>query len=185
MKFDDALEINSALAIYAHPDDNEWNSGGTIASWVRQGVEVNLVLVTNGASGSPTGSRGRRFSRSRTSPPTSSSATCFFSAWWRERTDCMDGDSDIPLCPLSLLMMEVVEQAYNDCACYDEQARDPLDAAKLVEGRTEVTVARRILVTMTTQTLSHNKDIIHFALRMQFITDITSTAFTTVLINEV
>ena len=52
MKFDDGLEINSALAIYAHPDDNEWNSGGTIASWVRQGVEVNLVLTTNGASGS-------------------------------------------------------------------------------------------------------------------------------------
>ncbi|HLW17112.1 MAG TPA: PIG-L deacetylase family protein [Actinomycetota bacterium] len=52
MKFDDALEINTALAIYAHPDDNEWNSGGTIASWVKQGVEVNLVLVTNGASGS-------------------------------------------------------------------------------------------------------------------------------------
>ena len=52
MKFDDGLEINSALAIYAHPDDNEWNAGGTIASWVRQGVEVNLVLTTNGGSGS-------------------------------------------------------------------------------------------------------------------------------------
>jgi len=52
MKFDDGLEINSALSIMAHPDDNEWNSGGTIASWVKQGVEVNLVLATNGASGS-------------------------------------------------------------------------------------------------------------------------------------
>ncbi|MGZ4104284.1 MAG: PIG-L deacetylase family protein [Actinomycetota bacterium] len=52
MKFDDGLEINSALAIFAHPDDNEWNAGGTIASWVRQGVEVNLVLATNGSSGS-------------------------------------------------------------------------------------------------------------------------------------
>jgi LmbE family N-acetylglucosaminyl deacetylase len=50
MKFDD-FEINSALAIFAHPDDNEWNAGGTIASWVRQGVEVNLVLTTNGSSG--------------------------------------------------------------------------------------------------------------------------------------
>jgi LmbE family N-acetylglucosaminyl deacetylase len=52
MKFDDGLEINSALCIYAHPDDNEWNSGGTIANWVQQGVEVNLVLATNGSSGS-------------------------------------------------------------------------------------------------------------------------------------
>jgi LmbE family N-acetylglucosaminyl deacetylase len=52
MKFDDGLEINTALAIFAHPDDNEWNAGGTIASWVRQGVEVNLVLATNGSSGS-------------------------------------------------------------------------------------------------------------------------------------
>ena len=51
MKFDGSLEINSALAIFAHPDDNEWNAGGTIASWVRQGVEVNLVLTTNGSSG--------------------------------------------------------------------------------------------------------------------------------------
>jgi LmbE family N-acetylglucosaminyl deacetylase len=52
MKFDDGLEINTALGIFAHPDDNEWNAGGTIASWARQGVEVNLILVTNGASGS-------------------------------------------------------------------------------------------------------------------------------------
>jgi LmbE family N-acetylglucosaminyl deacetylase len=52
MRFDDGLVINTALAIMAHPDDNEWNAGGTIAGWVRQGVEVNLVLTTNGASGS-------------------------------------------------------------------------------------------------------------------------------------
>jgi len=52
MKFDDALEFDTALGVFAHPDDNEWNAGGTIASWVKQGVEVNLVLVTNGSSGS-------------------------------------------------------------------------------------------------------------------------------------
>jgi len=50
MKFDD-LEINTALGIFAHPDDNEWSAGGTIAKWVREGVEVNLLLLTNGGSG--------------------------------------------------------------------------------------------------------------------------------------
>jgi LmbE family N-acetylglucosaminyl deacetylase len=51
MKFDDTLEINTALGIFAHPDDNEWSAGGTIRKWVDEGVEVNLILTTNGASG--------------------------------------------------------------------------------------------------------------------------------------
>jgi hypothetical protein len=74
----------------------------------------------------------------------------------------MDGDSDIPLCPLSLLVMEVVEQAYNDCACYDEQARYPFDAAKLVEGRTEVTVARGVVIAMTAHSFANDSDIFMF-----------------------
>lgn len=52
MRFDDQLEINKAMAIFAHPDDLEWGSGGTLASWIDQGVDVIQVLVTNGASGS-------------------------------------------------------------------------------------------------------------------------------------
>jgi LmbE family N-acetylglucosaminyl deacetylase len=52
MKFDDTLEINTALGIFAHPDDNEWGAGGTIRKWVNEGVEVNLILTTNGGSGS-------------------------------------------------------------------------------------------------------------------------------------
>lgn len=52
MKFDDGLEINTAMVIYAHPDDAEFGSSGTVARWAREGVEVTYVMVTNGASGS-------------------------------------------------------------------------------------------------------------------------------------
>jgi LmbE family N-acetylglucosaminyl deacetylase len=52
MKFDDRLEIERAMAIYAHPDDAEVSSAGTVAKWTRAGVEVTYCLVTNGASGS-------------------------------------------------------------------------------------------------------------------------------------
>lgn len=46
------IEIRSALVIYAHADDAEYGVAGTVASWVRQGVEVTYCMVTNGASGS-------------------------------------------------------------------------------------------------------------------------------------
>ena len=52
MKFDDQLEFESAMVIYAHPDDAEFGSSGTVAKWIREGVEVTYVMVTNGASGS-------------------------------------------------------------------------------------------------------------------------------------
>jgi len=40
------------MVIYAHPDDAEFGSSGTVAKWAREGVEITYVLVTNGASGS-------------------------------------------------------------------------------------------------------------------------------------
>jgi LmbE family N-acetylglucosaminyl deacetylase len=52
MKFDDGLEIERAMVIYAHPDDAEFGSSGTVAKWAREGVEVTYLMVTNGASGS-------------------------------------------------------------------------------------------------------------------------------------
>jgi LmbE family N-acetylglucosaminyl deacetylase len=52
MKFDDQLEIERAMVIYAHPDDAEFGNAGTAAAWARQGVEVTYCMVTNGASGS-------------------------------------------------------------------------------------------------------------------------------------
>jgi LmbE family N-acetylglucosaminyl deacetylase len=51
MRFDDQLDIDSAMVIFAHPDDAEWMAGGTSAKWASEGVEITYVLVTNGSSG--------------------------------------------------------------------------------------------------------------------------------------
>ena len=52
MRFDDDLEIARAMVIYAHPDDAEFGSAGTVAAWTKAGVEVVYVLCSDGASGS-------------------------------------------------------------------------------------------------------------------------------------
>jgi LmbE family N-acetylglucosaminyl deacetylase len=52
MKFDDRLDLERVMVIYAHPDDAEFGSSGTISKWAREGVEITYVMVTNGASGS-------------------------------------------------------------------------------------------------------------------------------------
>src|SRR5256714_14166753 len=52
MRFGRSLEIDRAMAIYAHPDDAEFGMAGTVAKWVRAGVEFTYCMVTNGASGS-------------------------------------------------------------------------------------------------------------------------------------
>ena len=52
MKFGDDLEIERAMAVYAHPDDAEFGLAGTIAKWALAGVEITYCMVTNGASGS-------------------------------------------------------------------------------------------------------------------------------------
>jgi LmbE family N-acetylglucosaminyl deacetylase len=40
------------MVIVAHPDDPEFYCGGTIACWVREGVEVAYLILTNGNKGS-------------------------------------------------------------------------------------------------------------------------------------
>jgi LmbE family N-acetylglucosaminyl deacetylase len=52
MRFDGDLEVQRAMAIYAHPDDAEFGLAGTAATWARAGVEFVYCMVTNGASGS-------------------------------------------------------------------------------------------------------------------------------------
>ena len=42
---------DSAMVIFAHPDDAEIGSGGVVAKWVAAGCEVTYVLCTNGDSG--------------------------------------------------------------------------------------------------------------------------------------
>src|SRR5687767_15938076 len=41
------------LLVAAHPDDPEFSSAGTVANWVRQGLDVVFALVTSGDKGTP------------------------------------------------------------------------------------------------------------------------------------
>src|SRR2546421_4877438 len=52
MRFDQTLDVQKAMAIYAHPDDAEFGMAGTVAKWAKAGVEFTYCMVTNGASGS-------------------------------------------------------------------------------------------------------------------------------------
>jgi len=40
------------LAVFAHPDDAEISTGGTLAKWAAHGREVHLLVLTNGDRGS-------------------------------------------------------------------------------------------------------------------------------------
>ena len=42
----------SAMSIHAHPDDQEFSIGGTLARWARAGCEIVSVTITSGDSGS-------------------------------------------------------------------------------------------------------------------------------------
>jgi LmbE family N-acetylglucosaminyl deacetylase len=41
----------SALAIAAHPDDVEFNCGGTLAKWAAAGAEIHHLICTDGSKG--------------------------------------------------------------------------------------------------------------------------------------
>jgi LmbE family N-acetylglucosaminyl deacetylase len=40
------------MSIHAHPDDQEFSVGGTLAKWAKQGCEIISVIITSGDSGS-------------------------------------------------------------------------------------------------------------------------------------
>jgi LmbE family N-acetylglucosaminyl deacetylase len=44
-------EIKRVLVVNAHPDDSDFGASGTIAQWVKAGIEVGYVLCTNGDQG--------------------------------------------------------------------------------------------------------------------------------------
>ena len=43
--------LMKALFIFAHPDDETFGTGGTIAKLVKEGVEVNVITATTGQAG--------------------------------------------------------------------------------------------------------------------------------------
>jgi LmbE family N-acetylglucosaminyl deacetylase len=48
----DAGTAGTALVVVAHPDDVEFNMGGTVALWIEQGWRVVYAIVTDGDKGS-------------------------------------------------------------------------------------------------------------------------------------
>jgi len=42
-----------AMVIVAHPDDAEFGSGGTVATWIREGWEIYYVICTDATGGGP------------------------------------------------------------------------------------------------------------------------------------
>jgi len=44
-------DVQRALCVFAHPDDVDFGSGGTVAQWVEAGIEVAYLLVTRGDAG--------------------------------------------------------------------------------------------------------------------------------------
>ena len=46
------MDFERAMVVFAHPDDAEFGSAGTVASWTRQGTQVLYLCVTDGSAGS-------------------------------------------------------------------------------------------------------------------------------------
>jgi LmbE family N-acetylglucosaminyl deacetylase len=50
-KFDSDWIPQSAMTIFAHPDDAEFSCSGTVAKWVKAGCEITYILITSGNAG--------------------------------------------------------------------------------------------------------------------------------------
>lgn len=50
-----------AMSIHAHPDDQEFSIGGTLAKWAQAGCEVISVVITSGDSGSNDPTKGAEY----------------------------------------------------------------------------------------------------------------------------
>ncbi len=50
-----------AMSIHAHPDDQEFTIGGTLAKWAKAGCEIVSVVITSGDSGSNDPDKGAEY----------------------------------------------------------------------------------------------------------------------------
>ncbi len=46
-----AVDIERILVVTAHPDDVDFGSAGSVATWTDAGIEVSYCIVTNGEAG--------------------------------------------------------------------------------------------------------------------------------------
>jgi LmbE family N-acetylglucosaminyl deacetylase len=44
-------DVQRVLVVTAHPDDVDFSSGGTVATWTKAGIEVAYAIATNGDAG--------------------------------------------------------------------------------------------------------------------------------------
>lgn len=44
-------EIERVLVVAAHPDDADFGSAGTVATWTKRGIEVSYLILTDGQAG--------------------------------------------------------------------------------------------------------------------------------------
>ncbi|MCW6006863.1 PIG-L family deacetylase [Micromonospora sp. CPCC 205371] len=44
-------DVRQVLAVFAHPDDVDFGSAGTVAAWIKAGIEVTYVIATRGDAG--------------------------------------------------------------------------------------------------------------------------------------
>ncbi len=54
-KFDSEWIPQSAMTIFAHPDDMEFSCGGAVAKWAKAGCKITVVLCTSGNVGTHDG----------------------------------------------------------------------------------------------------------------------------------
>jgi LmbE family N-acetylglucosaminyl deacetylase len=46
------VDFERVLVLFAHPDDAEFGTAGTVATWTREGRQVSYLCVTDGSAGS-------------------------------------------------------------------------------------------------------------------------------------
>lgn len=51
LQLDDPTWVGRVLVVTAHPDDVDFGAGGTVATWVKAGVEVAYCIATDGDAG--------------------------------------------------------------------------------------------------------------------------------------
>jgi LmbE family N-acetylglucosaminyl deacetylase len=52
---------NIAMAVHAHPDDQEFSTAGTLARWSKAGCQVISVIITSGEAGSNLAGKDERY----------------------------------------------------------------------------------------------------------------------------
>src|ERR1700734_634640 len=51
ISLDDPSGVERILVVTAHPDDVDFGVAGSVASWVKAGIEVSYCIVTDGDAG--------------------------------------------------------------------------------------------------------------------------------------